>query len=407
MPHRHKVFKLAGKVQHYAWGGYEYIPALLNITNPDHQPFAEYWMGAHTLAPSQVIIPGKEPLPLSNLINENPIAALGEEVYRKFGELPYLYKILDVREMLSIQVHPTRAEAIKGYNAENAMNIAPDAPNRNYKDKNHKPEVMLALSEFWLLHGFKPKELLLESLHKIPEFESFIPLFEQEGYKGLYRHVMEMPAAQADELLLPLLKREMVMKKEGELTRKDAGWWVDKLYNGMLPASGIDKGIFSIYFFNIVKLKTGEAIFQSAGVPHAYLEGQNVELMANSDNVLRGGLTPKHIDVPELMKHTLFEGIVPEILNGEVLQFGEVNYPCKTEDFCLSKIMLSPTGRVQCKSRSLEILILLEGNVRVHGSTNEIDLKKGEAFVALANERYAITASGGKAVLYKAYVPLD
>ena len=150
--------------------------------------------------------------------------------------------------------------------------------------------------------GLKKEEEIRTVLQSVPEFNDFQPVFENEGYFGLYKHIMELPQAAADVVLKPLVTREA---SAGQ-TKESPGYWVSKLYNRKLPESNFDKGIFSIYLFNIVKLKKGEGIFQAAGVPHAYMEGQNVELMANSDNVLRGGLTPKHIDVSELLKHTHF-----------------------------------------------------------------------------------------------------
>jgi mannose-6-phosphate isomerase len=137
------------------------------------------------------------------LIKQEPVGYLGEQVYERFGELPYLLKVLDVREMLSIQVHPTKEEAQKGFEREEAAGIAIDAPNRNYKDKNHKPEVMIALGEFWLLHGFKKEEELQNILNSIPEFSFLSNVFAEDGYYGLYKMVMEMPQEEADKLLLP------------------------------------------------------------------------------------------------------------------------------------------------------------------------------------------------------------
>ncbi len=151
------MHKLKGKVQHYAWGGTEYIPQLLGEENPGHQPYAEYWMGAHTSSPSVVLFDETHHTTLDRLIKEDPHAWLGDKVTTRFGALPYLFKVLDVRDMLSIQVHPTKAEAEKGFARENEAGIPLSASNRNYKDDNHKPEVMVALSEFWLLHGFKEK----------------------------------------------------------------------------------------------------------------------------------------------------------------------------------------------------------------------------------------------------------
>ena len=161
------------------------------------------------------------------------------------------------------------------------------------------------------------------------------------------------------------------------------------------------RGIFSIYFFNIVNVKKGDAVFQKAGVPHAYLEGQNIELMANSDNVLRGGLTPKHVDVTELMKHTLFESVVPDIMKGNPGAGGEVVYPCPVPDFGLSKIELNAGEAYQAKSFSLEIIIVTDGSVLVNQS---MVLKKGEAAAILAETKYSLTATGN-CTIFKAFVP--
>ncbi|WP_298411817.1 mannose-6-phosphate isomerase, class I, partial [Hydrotalea sp.] len=146
------IYKLKGKIQHYAWGGYHYIPELLGVGNTDGRPFAEYWLGAHPSAPSDIIMDDGSTISLLQFIQNNPERVLTPGIQAKFGELSFLLKILDVREMLSIQVHPTRENARIGFDAEEQAGIPIHAPYRNYKDKNHKPEVMVALSEtFWLL----------------------------------------------------------------------------------------------------------------------------------------------------------------------------------------------------------------------------------------------------------------
>lgn len=394
-----KVFKLKGKVMHYVWGGYSFIPEWMGEENLQHKPYAEYWMGAHLLAPS-VLITGEDEISLRDAINENPGKFIGEKVFQRFAELPYLFKVQDVKEMLSIQVHPSKTEAEKGFAAEEAAGIPTNAPSRNYKDKNHKPEVLVALSEFWLLHGFLEKTKLEKVLRSVPEFQNFIALFQQQGYKGLYRHVMEMPQQQINELLLPLVQRELQRKQNNELTKEQPGWWVVKLFESQNEINDIDRGVFSIYFFNIVKVLPGEAVFQGAGIPHAYLEGQTMELMANSDNVLRGGLTPKHIDIPELIKHTTFEGIVPNIMKGVDLGNGEKNYPCPVPDFGISKIELSAKQALKSTSASLEIITVMEGELQV----NNLLLKKGENCAILSGETYRLSTPGN-VLAYKAFVP--
>lgn len=387
--------KLHGNVQHYAWGGYDFIPFLLGFNNIDDKPYAEYWLGAHPSASGELVT-AVGPHSWYDLIQQQPQKYLGHKVYDRFGELPYLLKVLDVKEMLSIQVHPTKEEAVKGFEREEAEGIPINAPHRNYKDKNHKPEVMIALGEFWLLHGFKKEAALKQVLQAVPEFNFLSKIFDESGYFGLYKTVMEMPQQQADGLLMSVIEREITIPQ----TKDKPGYWVSKLYNGILPDSDIDRGIFSIYFFNIVKVNEGEAVFQGAGVPHAYLEGQNVELMANSDNVLRGGLTPKHIDVPELLKHIVFEGIEPNILKGN-LSAHEVSYPLPVEDFGISAVKLENGREYVSQSKSAEIFLVMQGSV----NCSEIVCERGEAFVVLPDTNYTIRGIED-AVLYKAFVPL-
>lgn len=398
------MFKLKGKVQHYAWGGYSYLPQLLGVENPEYKPFAEYWMGAHTSSPSLIEWNENKVTPLHELIAEDEAKWLGKDVVKKFSGLPYLFKVLDVKDMLSIQVHPTKAEAEKGFARENEMGIPVTAAHRNYKDDNHKPEIMVALSEFWLLHGFKEKNLLRQTLSEVPEFKALLPIFDKEGYFGLYKYVMELPQAEADNMLAPLLKRSEAGYKANQLSKAEPAYWSCKA----LPDSddryrNIDRGIFSIYFFNILQLHPGQAIFQGAGVPHAYLEGQNIELMANSDNVLRGGLTPKHIDVPELLKHTLFEGIVANIMDGEKNGV-ETIYHCPVPDFVVSRIELAKDEKYNHTAFSMEIVLVTEGEATISGDNQAIHLLQGEAAVAGASENYSITTDT-RAVLYKAGVP--
>ncbi len=178
---------------------------------------------------------------------------------------------------------------------------------------------------------------------------------------------------------------------------------MNKLFANETNIEDIDRGIYSIYFFNIVKANEGEGVFQGAGLPHAYLEGQNVELMANSDNVLRGGLTPKHIDVPELMKHTAFEGIVPNVMKGDAIADAVKNYPCPVPDFGIHKIDLPAGKSISTSTMSLEIWVVMKGAATISGS-NELFVKKGESFAVLPNESFTVSASE-EALLYKAFVP--
>jgi mannose-6-phosphate isomerase len=396
-----KIFKLKGKVQHYAWGGNEFIPNLVHFENNENKPCAEYWMGAHPSASSVIMVNNEEVL-LKDFIAQNAKEILTEKVFNHFGELPYLYKILDVKDMLSIQVHPSKTEAVKGFDREEAEGIAINASNRNYKDKNHKPEIMIALGEFWLLHGFMSLDKIEQRLLEVNEFNVLLPLFKQQGLKALYQFIMEMSQEEVDTILSSLIEREMSNKKLGLLNKSLPGWWATKLFNEGDEIKNIDRGVFSIYLFNIVGVQKGEGVFQAAGVPHAYLEGQNVELMANSDNVLRGGLTPKHIDVPELMKHTIFEPVVPNILSGDKVDAFEKTYPCPVPDFKISKINIEASNSFNALSTSPEIVIVIDGGCIVNGNNVNIAVKRGEAFFVLPNENYSIVSSGN-CELYRAY----
>ena len=400
MAFEYGVHKLIGSVQHYSWGGTKFLPQLLTIENPNHAPFAEYWLGVHAGGPASVEV-NQQAVLLSDIIASDPVAALSAPVYEQFGGLPYLFKVLDVKDMLSIQVHPTKEYAKVAFEKEEAAGVALDASNRNYKDKNHKPEIMLAMSEFWLLHGFKSEVKILETLENSAEFQVLAPLYKSEGLAGLYTFLMEMEQAQVDSLLGPVIKRALRNKQDGKIDKTSPEWWVAKLYensNGIYP---IDKGVFSIYLFNIVCIMPGQGIFQDAGVPHAYLEGQNVELMANSDNVLRGGLTPKHIDVPELIKNIKFEYIEPVIIEGTKPCMGESVYPAPTQDFGIASIRLDGSNGYSHEAHSLEIFLVVEGGCVVN---NQMSIKTGEAFVVFPGNKLNIHASG-KSLIYRAFVP--
>jgi len=404
MKQDHKVFKLEGRIQHYAWGGDLYLPRLLGVA-PVNGPFAEYWMGAHDKAPANIVDGSPGGIALNDYIREDTEDRLGAFTASRFGRLPYLLKILDVKDMLSIQVHPSKKGAELEFAAENEKGVALQAPDRNYKDDNHKPELMVALSEFWLLHGFKPAEDLVHLLVTVPELAFLVPVFTQEGYQGLYKTVMEMPPAKVNEVLQPLLDRIIPLYREGRLSKADEHFWAARAALTFNQPGRIDRGIFSIYFFNLLNLRPGEAIFQDAGLPHAYLEGQNVEIMANSDNVLRGGLTPKHIDVRELLKHVRFEETQPHIIQGDNGQGHIVVYRTPAPDFELSKINLLNGETITVKAHSVEIFFVLEGRIGViEEGVAPFSRKPGEAFVAFYKGKFDMVAQED-AVVYRAAVP--
>jgi mannose-6-phosphate isomerase len=401
-----KVFRLQGKVQHYAWGGSDFIPALLSVDNREKKPFAEYWMGAHENAPSDLLMGEGEKAALDKYIAQGPEEALGRYTFDRWGRLPYLLKILDVKDMLSIQVHPTKKNAEIEFAAENKKGVALSAPERNYKDDNHKPELMLALSEFWLLHGFKPLAQLQKVLADVRELRFLIPVLAEGSYQGLYKKVMEMPQEEVNAVLQPLLDRILPLYKSGGLKKTEEDFWAARAALTYDQKGKIDRGIFSVYFFNLLNLHPGEAIFQDAGLPHAYLEGQNVEIMANSDNVLRGGLTPKHVDVPELLKHVRFEATEPRIISEENTPGHITVYKTPAPDFELSRISLSQGESLTIKAHSVEIFIVMEGSVGVIEDGGEpFSRKRGEAFLSFDQGKFELKAKED-AVVYKAAVPV-
>ena len=396
---KNNIFRLKGKLQHYQWGGFDYIPRLLGMDNIKQQPFAEYWLGAHENAPA-VLENGET---LHHFIQQHP-EALGKEVQQQFGRLPYLLKILDVKDMLSIQVHPSKSSAEKEFAKENASGIALNAANRNYKDDNHKPELMFALGEFWLLHGFSHPSKLIDTISLVPEFDFMIPVFKEKSYKGLYELLMTMEQQRVNEILQQLLSRIVPLYRENKLSKEGPDCWAARASLTYGMPGKIDRGIFSIYLFNILHLHKGDAIFQDAGVLHAYLEGQNVEIMANSDNVLRGGLTPKHMDVPELMKHVLFEPTIPHVINGIKVDAAETKFPTPAPDFELSCIQLAEKQSYHTHAHSIDIFLLLNGGILVTSNNKTLELGQGNAFTAIAGADIVLLANTN-VELYRASVP--
>jgi mannose-6-phosphate isomerase len=390
-----KVFRLTGKIQHYQWGGFEYIPALLGISNNNHQPFAEYWLGAHESAPAHV----ENNEDLNQFINKMP-GRLGKKTRLSFGRLPYLLKVLDVKDMLSIQVHPNKKAAVQEFANENKTGKPLNAPDRNYKDDNHKPELMTALGEFWLLHGFQNPQQLIQTIKGVPEFDFMLPAFEKNNYKALYELLMTMDQPAVNKVLKPLLDRIIPLYKSNQLQKDGPDFWAARAALTFNEADKSDRGIFSIYLFNIVHLKKDEAVFQDAGLLHAYLQGQNVEIMANSDNVLRGGLTPKRIDVKELMKHVIFEPVTPNIIYGNAVNDKEKIYKTPAPDFELSRIVMSANETYQLNISSADIFLILEGTIEA----NDQQFKRGEAFLAVNNTVVNMKALSG-AEIYHASVP--
>ena len=397
------MHQLAGRIQHYPWGGNTFIPSLLSQENIEKQPFAEYWLGVHSGGPSRVFLGQGAFTFLPALINSDKNRYLGKSVSSRFENLPFLLKVLDVKDMLSIQVHPSKDSAEEGFRRENEAGIAIDAPNRNYRDKNHKPEVMVALSDdFWLLHGFSPE--IASRLEAYDFLHSLKKVFVEGGIRGLYQFVMELPQHAVDELIGEHAKEIMPKYLDSELAKSSPDFWAARAIANMGAGnSHFDRGIFSIYLFNIVHLKRGEGIFQGAGMPHAYLEGQNIELMSNSDNVLRAGLTPKYVDIPELIRNTSFVPTFPEIIYGDLNKTLQ-EYSCPVPDFTLFTALVK-AGEIQSFAEGApRILLVMNGVGRCVGAET-VQISTGMALFLGANETIEMRAESDL-LLFIASVPL-
>lgn len=393
------ISKLRGVVQHYSWGGSQFIPDLIGAENREQKPFAEYWLGAHPSA--SAILLNEEETPLYKAIQNAPEQILGKRVQEQFGTLPYLLKILDVRQMLSIQVHPSNASAREGFAVENEKGIPVNAPHRNYKDENHKPELMAALSDFWLLHGFKDEAGIAQIFAAVPELSALQEQFAQGGYQRLYETVMTMPQEEVNKTLSPLVKRILPKYEAGELQKSSEDFWAARAVKTFCKNDQYDRGIFSIYFFNLLHLKKDEGIYQPAGLPHAYLEGQNVEVMANSDNVLRAGLTDKHIDVAELMKHVRFEPTSPNII--QATDAKEQVYTTPAAEFELARFNLADAAFFTAESAL--VFFVYEGKIALGTEEKTLVVKRGEAAFVPANQPFEFKPEDDAATVFAVTVP--
>ncbi len=412
---------LRGAVQHYEWGGHDFIPALIGADNPDGKPYAELWMGAHPRAPALAEVDGAR-VRLDRLIDADPWAVLGSDAALRFaGRLPYLFKVLDVRVMASIQAHPSKTQAEEGFARENALGIPVDAPHRNYRDENHKPEVHVALTDFWMLHGFRPLEEIGEVLASEPELAACMPGFDARlraaGPAGpaarsslvrdLYERVMTMPQPEVDAMLDPLVARLEEANARSALRRDNPGFWALRAARSFpLSDRHRDRGIISVYLLNLVTLKPGQGTFQPAGTLHAYLEGADVELMANSDNVLRGGLTPKHVDAKELLSTLDFRDGRPPILEGRAASETGREYETPAEEFALERIEVSPgVPNWGGRDHGADTIIVIEGAAALVAAGRTLSLPRGGITLVPAGVPYSIAARSPHAVLFKASVP--
>ncbi|MFE6666004.1 mannose-6-phosphate isomerase, class I [Streptomyces sp. NPDC057697] len=382
--------RLSNTVRPYAWGSTTAIPDLLGIA-PTGEPQAEMWMGAHPGAPSRLTrITGTgesgSEQPLTEVIAADPERELGRATVEKFGpRLPFLLKLLAAGAPLSLQVHPDLAQAQRGYEDEERRSVPIDAPHRTYKDANHKPELICALTPFAGLCGFRRPAEAAETMAAlgVDSLKPYVDLLGAHPEEAALREVLTAilgadPAEMAETVGLAAAAAERLGGAHAPYAR------IAHHFPG-------DPGVIAAMLLNYVELQPGEALFLGAGVPHAYLDGLGVEIMANSDNVLRCGLTPKHIDVPELLRIVRFEATEPGILRPEAAPSGEELYETPVDEFRLSRFDLSPGAAPVDLTRDTPQILLCTGGAPKAG---ELDLAPGAAVFVPSGEKAEVSGTG-------------
>jgi mannose-6-phosphate isomerase len=372
--------RLTNTVRPYAWGSVTALPTLLG-EEPTGEPQAELWMGAHPGAPSRT-----PRGPLDRVIAEDPERELGEGTVAAFGpRLPFLLKVLAAAAPLSLQVHPDLDQAREGYADEERRGVPIDAAHRNYKDANHKPELICALTEFDGLCGFRdPAEAaaLLEGLG-VDSLKPYADLLRAHPEDAALREVLTAVLTADPEDM-----RRTVTETAAACARLGGPY---APYAGIAHHYPGDPGVIAALLLHHVRLQPGEALFLGAGVPHAYLDGLGVEIMANSDNVLRCGLTPKHVDVPELLRIVRFEAGDPGVLRPEAGPDGEEVYETPIDEFRLSRHVLAEGAAPHDLSRPApQILLCTAGTVRA----GEEDLTPGHSVFVPAGETVRVSGPG-------------
>ncbi|MCZ4675224.1 mannose-6-phosphate isomerase [Citrobacter sedlakii] len=389
--------KLINSVQNYAWGSKTALTELYGMANPQQQPMAELWMGAHPKSSSQVVDANGQTVSLRDVIEKHKSTLLGDAVAERFGELPFLFKVLCAAQPLSIQVHPNKRNSETGFARENAAGIPLDAAERNYKDPNHKPELVFALTPFLAMNAFR-------------EFSEIVSLLQPvAGAHTAIAHFLENPNAERlSELFAGLLNmqgeeksRALAILKAALENQQGEPWQTIRLIAEFYPD---DSGLFSPLLLNVVKLNPGEAMFLFAETPHAYLQGVALEVMANSDNVLRAGLTPKYIDIPELVANVRFDAKpANQLLTTPEKNGAELDFPIPVDDFAFSLHDLS-AQETPVAQQSAAILFCVEGEAVLSKGEQRLVLKPGEsAFISAAESPIMVNGVGRLARVYNKF----
>ncbi len=403
-----RPYRLFNKIQHYDWGTKDenaFIPKLLGTEARPGEPYAELWIGAHPKLPSEIQVDGKR-IPLNEVIAEHTRDCLGEYVSKKFhGKLPFLLKVLSAARALSIQLHPNKDQAVKLHSSD---------PER-YPDDNHKPEIAVALDSLIALVGFEPATRIAGNLRNLRELSEFadrrlidavldadLPGNMEAAARDLYISIMRK-ADEGEVLSSCLLKiRERLSRKQNLSPEENQFLKQYELY-------GADIGLLSFFFFNLVHLKPGQAIFTDAGVPHAYIEGNIVECMANSDNVVRAGLTNKFKDVETLLDIIKFEFAECPVINA-AQKADEVTYDSKAEEFRITRFRKEAGFRKVYRSGDKPFVgLVVGGEVEIVWSHSGVDhlqsYSKGESFFVPAFLPEFRTSSSGGADFFLVEIP--
>ncbi|MEF3090873.1 mannose-6-phosphate isomerase [Raoultella scottii] len=380
--------KLINSVQNYAWGSHTALTELYGIANPNNLPMAELWMGAHPKSSSQIPDASGTPRSLREIIDGDKARLLGSKVAERFGELPFLFKVLCADQPLSIQVHPNKQASEIGFAKENAAGIPLDAAERNYKDPNHKPELVFALTPFLAMNAFREFAEIVTLLQPVADAHSAIGDFlsspDAERLSQLFASLLNMQGDEKSHALSVL--QSALDAEQGE------PWQTIRLIAEFYPD---DSGLFSPLLLNVVKLNPGDAMFLFAETPHAYLQGVALEVMANSDNVLRAGLTPKYIDIPELVANVKFVAKpAAELLTQPEQHGAELDFPIPVDDFAFSLHALSAQESTIAQ-QSAAIVFCVEGEAVIRKDEQRLTLKPGEsAFIACDESPVQVSGTG-------------
>ncbi|WP_139312284.1 mannose-6-phosphate isomerase, class I [Vibrio ponticus] len=395
-------YPLECKIQNYDWGSPSSFKQLFDIPNDTQQPQAEIWMGAHANGCSSIKNDGSNIL-LSDFIEQNPLFTLGKKTVQRFSSLPYLFKVLSAEKALSVQVHPNKSQAENGFDQEQSLGItAIDDPKRNYKDNNHKPELVYALTPFQAMNGFRcHREVhsLLTELN-IAEITPLVQQYEvqlnSDGLKQLF----------ADILALSGNAKQRVIQHLTHYAQTHSDNQPFDLVTQLATQYPNDIGLFSPLFLHTITLNPGEAMFLNACTPHAYISGTALEIMANSDNVLRAGLTNKHIDVLELISCVRFEPQTQEsLLLAPKVDHQGAHYRVPVDDFSFSiygEQERQNNTSVSLHASSAEILLPLDAPIVLeHSSGERLVCDKGQAvFICAASNHYQVSCRGRFARAY-------